>query len=64
MYGFGVKDQGFYLLEGGSEEEVQLPANAASLVVTDGEATEESLRLDLNDMWDSDWDWQVTEVRK
>lgn len=34
MYGFGIKRMGFYMLEGGPEEEVELPPNAASLVVT------------------------------
>ncbi|KAE8772197.1 non-ltr retroelement reverse transcriptase [Hordeum vulgare] len=64
MYGFGVKGQGFYLLEDGVEEEVVLPANDASLVVTVGDAMEESIRRDLNNMWDSDWDWQLVDVRK
>ncbi|KAI4987555.1 hypothetical protein ZWY2020_020355 [Hordeum vulgare] len=64
MYGFGVEGQGFYLLEGGSDEEEQLTANAASFVVTEGEATEDSVRLDLADMWESEWDSQVTMIRK
>lgn len=63
-YGYGVNDRGFYLLEGGADEEDQLPPNAAVVVVTEGETTEESIRSDLSDMWESKWDWKVTVVRR
>lgn len=64
MYGFGIKGMGFYMLEGGPDDVVELPPNAASLVVTEGEAMVESLRADLNDMWETEWDWQIVQVRK
>lgn len=33
-------------------------------MVTEGDASEESIRLDLADMWESKWDWQVTMIRQ
>lgn len=52
------------MLEGGSEEEEVIPPNAASLVITEREATVESLKADLNDMWESEWDWKINQARK
>ena len=33
-------------------------------MVIEGEATEESIRVDLSDMWESVWDWQVSQIRR
>lgn len=65
MYGFGMRQLGFYLLEGSVDVEEEVVPNAASVVVTDGEATVESLLTDLRDMLeDDDWYWHIKQVRR
>lgn len=64
MYGLGDKDQGFYLLEGGREEEVVVEPNVASVVITEGEITSAALQEELNDMVEMSWDWHIEEARK
>lgn len=57
MYGFGMRQLGFYLWEGGVNVEEVVP-NAVFVVVTDGEATVGSLLTDLHGMLEDDeWHW-------
>lgn len=56
MYIFGMRELGFYLLEGGPKEEEAVVPNAVSIVATEGDVMVESLLLDLKDMVDEVWD--------
>lgn len=51
MYGFGLKDLGFYLLEGGPEEVVVIDPNVASLVVTEGRSQVRPYKMNSMIWW-------------
>jgi hypothetical protein len=62
MYGFDMRELGFYYLEGGNEEDDMIPPNSTTLFVLKGSLAVESLTHALKELINDQWDWQIHRI--